>query len=92
LSARRCGRGSRPSYDGRDDGRGGADFGRGSGLAGLKDRVEALGGRVWLRSSLGAGTTLEIDLPFDAIPPAANNQNCVMPAHPGEREALSAFA
>jgi len=32
--------------DVRDDGRGGADFGRGSGLVGLKDRVEALGGRL----------------------------------------------
>jgi GAF domain-containing protein len=49
----------------RDDGRGGADFGRGSGLAGLKDRVEALGGRVWLRSPPGAGTVLEIALPLD---------------------------
>jgi GAF domain-containing protein len=49
----------------RDDGRGGADFGRGSGLAGLKDRVEAHGGRVWLRSPPGAGTVLEIALPLD---------------------------
>ncbi len=29
-----------------DDGRGGADFGHGSGLVGLKDRAEALGGRL----------------------------------------------
>ena len=34
----------------RDDGRGGADFSRGSGLTGLKDRVEAVGGRISLRS------------------------------------------
>jgi signal transduction histidine kinase len=34
----------------RDDGRGGADFGHGSGLAGLKDRIEALGGRISLHS------------------------------------------
>ena len=32
----------------RDDGRGGADFGQGSGLVGLRDRVEALGGRLAL--------------------------------------------
>jgi len=51
--------------DVRDDGRGGADFGRGSGLVGLKDRVEALGGRVSLQSPAGAGTTLQIVLPFD---------------------------
>ena len=48
-----------------DDGRGGADFGRGSGLTGLKDRVEAFGGRVSLRSPPGAGTVLEIALPLD---------------------------
>jgi signal transduction histidine kinase len=49
----------------RDDGRGGADFGRGSGLAGLKDRIEALGGRIWMASPPGAGTTLQIALPLD---------------------------
>jgi signal transduction histidine kinase len=48
----------------RDDGRGGADFGRGSGLAGLKDRIEALGGRISLHSPPGAGTTLQIALPL----------------------------
>jgi signal transduction histidine kinase len=48
-----------------DDGRGGADFAGSSGLAGLKDRVEALGGRIWLHSPPGAGTTVEITLPLD---------------------------
>jgi DNA-binding LacI/PurR family transcriptional regulator/signal transduction histidine kinase len=47
----------------RDDGRGGADLTLGSGLVGLKDRVEALGGRLWLHSPPGAGTTLQIQLP-----------------------------
>jgi signal transduction histidine kinase len=47
-----------------DDGRGGADFGDGSGLVGLKDRSEALGGRLQIDSPLGAGTTLDIELPF----------------------------
>jgi signal transduction histidine kinase len=37
----------------RDDGAGGADFSRGTGLAGLKDRVEALGGRIFLDSPPG---------------------------------------
>lgn len=46
-----------------DDGRGGADFTRGSGLTGLKDRVEAIGGRLSLRSPPGAGTVLEVILP-----------------------------
>ncbi|HEY2078456.1 MAG TPA: GAF domain-containing protein [Streptosporangiaceae bacterium] len=48
----------------RDDGRGGADFSHGSGLVGLKDRVEATGGHLRLHSPPGAGTTLEIDLPL----------------------------
>jgi signal transduction histidine kinase len=48
----------------RDDGRGGATFGRGSGLVGLKDRVEALGGRLSLDSPPGAGTVLDIVLPL----------------------------
>jgi signal transduction histidine kinase len=59
----------------RDDGRGGAAFGRGSGLVGLKDRVEALGGRIWLHSPPGAGTIMEITLPLgdpgSPGPPAA---------------------
>ncbi|WP_432855640.1 AAA family ATPase [Amycolatopsis sp. CA-161197] len=42
----------------RDDGRGGADFAGGSGLVGLKDRVEALGGRLWLQTAAGAGTAV----------------------------------
>jgi signal transduction histidine kinase len=48
----------------RDEGSGGADFGRGSGLTEVKDRVEAFGGRVLLHSPRGAGTTLEINLPL----------------------------
>jgi GAF domain-containing protein len=51
----------------RDDGRGGADFARGSGLAGLKDRIEALGGRISLHSPPGAGTTLRIALPLSGL-------------------------
>jgi len=47
-----------------DNGRGGANFGRGSGLLGLKDRAEALGGQLDLHSPSGAGTTLEVTLPL----------------------------
>ena len=39
-----------------DDGRGGADSTPGSGLVGLKDRVEALGGRFSVQSPVGGGT------------------------------------
>jgi signal transduction histidine kinase len=48
----------------RDDGVGGAQLGRGSGLVGLKDRVEALGGRIALQSEPGVGTSLSIELPL----------------------------
>jgi len=47
----------------RDDGVGGATVAHGSGLIGLSDRVQALGGRISVRSPAGEGTTLEIDLP-----------------------------
>jgi signal transduction histidine kinase len=48
----------------RDDGRGGADPARGSGLVGLIDRVEALGGRLSVDSRPGAGTTVQVALPL----------------------------
>ncbi|GAA3100693.1 hypothetical protein GCM10010464_75180 [Pseudonocardia yunnanensis] len=50
----------------RDDGRGGADLTSGSGLVGLTDRVEALGGRLWVNSPSGAGTTVQVMLPLAA--------------------------
>jgi signal transduction histidine kinase len=48
----------------RDDGVGGADPARGSGLVGLKDRIEAFGGTLTLDSPTGAGTTLTAQLPL----------------------------
>jgi signal transduction histidine kinase len=49
-----------------DDGDGGADPALGSGLMGLKDRVEALGGTIAVCSPVGAGTRLDADLPLVA--------------------------
>jgi signal transduction histidine kinase len=49
-----------------DDGVGGADFARGTGLVGLKDRVEALEGRIFLDSPRGEGTRLRVEIPFTA--------------------------
>jgi signal transduction histidine kinase len=49
----------------RDDGLGGADPARGSGLLGLKDRAEAIGGTLSLQSQRGAGTSLHVELPLD---------------------------
>jgi signal transduction histidine kinase len=51
----------------RDDGVGGADPTRGSGLAGLTDRVEALGGSIHLDSAAGAGTRITVDLPIELL-------------------------
>jgi signal transduction histidine kinase len=50
----------------RDDGRGGADPSRGSGLLGLKDRVEALGGTIDVESPHRAGTRLRVTIPVVA--------------------------
>jgi signal transduction histidine kinase len=49
----------------RDDGRGGADPARGSGLIGLTDRVDALAGTIQVTSPVGAGTTLLVTLPIE---------------------------
>ena len=46
-----------------DDGAGGADPLKGSGLRGLRDRVEALGGRFTVTSPRGDGTTIRAELP-----------------------------
>jgi signal transduction histidine kinase len=48
----------------RDDGIGGADPANGSGLTGLTDRVEALGGTITVHSPPGEGTTLQVWLPL----------------------------
>jgi signal transduction histidine kinase len=48
----------------RDDGVGGAEFGKGSGLIGLRDRVEALGGEIHVGSPPGNGTLLRARIPL----------------------------
>ena len=48
----------------RDDGAGNADPARGSGLIGLRDRVEALGGSFEISSPPGQGTLLGVQLPL----------------------------
>jgi signal transduction histidine kinase len=50
----------------RDDGIGGADTAKGSGLTGLVDRVEALGGQMTISSQPGRGTSLAVKIPLDA--------------------------
>ena len=52
-----------------DDGAGGAEPGRGSGLIGLIDRVEAIGGKLAVSSPPGEGTTMEVRLPLGGPSP-----------------------
>jgi PAS domain S-box-containing protein len=49
-----------------DDGIGGANPGEGSGLIGLTDRVEALGGEIEIASAPGKGTTLRVTIPVES--------------------------
>jgi signal transduction histidine kinase len=49
----------------RDDGIGGADPNRGSGLVGLKDRVEALGGTITIAGRAGEGTSVVARIPIE---------------------------
>jgi signal transduction histidine kinase len=57
----------------RDDGRGGADLSLGTGLVGLKDRVEALGGHIEVRSPPDGGTSVRVEIPAGLEPdPAAD--------------------
>ena len=57
----------------RDDGVGGADSNRGSGLTGLRDRIEALGGRLKIESPSGSGTLIEVEIPTGG-PPDRNDE------------------
>jgi signal transduction histidine kinase len=57
--------GDRLQVEVTDDGVGGADIEAGSGLRGLEDRVAALGGRLSVESSPGAGTLVRAEIPCD---------------------------
>jgi GAF domain-containing protein len=70
----------------RDDGRGGAHFGHGSGLVGLKDRAEALGGRIWLHSPPDAGTDLQITLPLENPSPPGLPTASALPSAAGRSD------
>jgi signal transduction histidine kinase len=56
----------------RDDGIGGADPAQGTGLVGLSDRIEALGGTLDVASSTSRGTTLHIEIPIETDPSAGS--------------------
>lgn len=69
----------------RDDGIGGAEPARGSGLVGLRDRIEALGGTISLRSPKSEGTAVEITLPLATDREAGDN------VHRAPRRRVSAW-
>ena len=50
-----------------DNGIGGANAGKGSGLVGLNDRVEALGGMMTITSTPGSGTSLNVTIPVSTM-------------------------
>jgi signal transduction histidine kinase len=56
-----------------DNGVGGVDLTRGSGLVGLKDRVEAIGGTLTVESRPGQGTRLAVVVPVKAGIPASSS-------------------
>jgi signal transduction histidine kinase len=56
-----------------DDGVGGADVARGSGLIGLRDRVDASGGTLTVQSPSGQGTRLDVELPVTDEMPASSS-------------------
>jgi PAS domain S-box-containing protein len=63
----------------RDDGVGGAEATRGSGLTGLRDRIEALGGKIKIESPSGSGTLVEVEIPT-AGPADPNREPDEVPA------------
>jgi signal transduction histidine kinase len=71
----------------QDDGIGGADPVRGSGLTGLKDRIEALGGTFSVRSPLGEGTAVHCELPVPVaeMPLRPRPGGAASPESPGLR-------
>jgi signal transduction histidine kinase len=63
----------------RDDGVGGADPTRGSGLVGLTDRVDALGGSISVRSRQGEGTQITVELPVELEMPQTFRTQAAVP-------------
>ena len=63
----------------RDDGVGGADTRKGSGLIGLVDRVEALGGQIGITSRLGDGTSLVVTIPLGRDGPPGGQSSELVP-------------
>ncbi|MFF1412275.1 sensor histidine kinase [Streptomyces sp. NPDC058289] len=72
--------GTRLTVEVADDGRGGADAGRGSGLTGLADRVSVVDGRLTLTSPPGGPTLLRVEIP--CVPKAPKTPKAPKPPKP----------
>jgi signal transduction histidine kinase len=70
----------------RDDGIGGADPARGSGLVGLTDRVEALGGSIRVGSPPGDGTHITVELPLELTQDVDRRSGTGIPGTPNESD------
>jgi len=64
----------------QDDGIGGADPGSGSGLSGLQDRVNAIGGQLWVESPPGEGTRVWAEIPGRRTEEGVGGQGMPRPA------------
>ncbi|MFF9816472.1 sensor histidine kinase [Streptomyces sp. NPDC014006] len=76
--------GGRLTVEVHDDGRGGADAARGSGLTGLGDRLSVVDGRLSVSSPPGGGTVLRAQIPC-AVRPAAQEGGTAARVATGER-------
>jgi PAS domain S-box-containing protein len=65
----------------RDDGIGGADATQGSGLVGLSDRIEAVGGTLTVSSQRGDGTRIRAEIPLSAGTPTTATTEVDAPRH-----------
>jgi PAS domain S-box-containing protein len=74
----------------RDDGIGGADPTQGSGLIGLRDRVEALDGTIEISSPAGGGTSLRVSLPEGPSAHAMPRSVCAVGSVSGQSRTLPA--
>jgi glucose-6-phosphate-specific signal transduction histidine kinase len=63
----------------RDDGTGGADPAGGSGLIGVRDRVQALSGSIEVNSRPGEGTAIVVELPLQPDQPTRPTMPEAMP-------------
>jgi signal transduction histidine kinase len=56
----------------RDDGIGGADSRKGSGIIGLKNRIDVLDGKMTVNSPVGSGTAIDLTIPLAMPPPVSH--------------------